>query len=39
MWGILGEESHDILWGKGGGGRDKLSPNEYRGVTYENWLL
>ena len=19
MWGILGEESHDILWGKGGG--------------------
>lgn len=36
--GDFGEESHDISWGTGGG-RDKLSPNEYRGVTYENWLL
>lgn len=38
--GDFGKESHDISWGTGGGeGRDKLSPNEYRGVTYENWLL
>lgn len=37
--GDFGKESHDISWGTGGEGRDKLSPNEYRGVTYENWLL
>ena len=40
MWGILGR-NHMIFHGEQGGGegRDKLSPNEYRGVTYENWLL
>lgn len=39
MWGILGR-NHMIFHGeRGGEGRDKLSPNEYRGVTYENWLL
>lgn len=41
MWGILGR-NHMIFHGERGGGgegRDKLSPNEYGGVTYENWLL